>query len=114
MTKGKAITLKIIISNTETIKKVNLILLSAQLKFLNFNAKISILETSRNENTVVIRINTHVCVSHGPAIGATNGREVINNVFAGVFNPLNESVWVSSMLKIASRSAEKTAMRNPI
>jgi hypothetical protein len=113
MIKGKAITLKITISNTETIRKVNLSLLSAQVKFLNFNAKISILETSKNENTVVITISTQVCVSHEPTAGATNGNEVMNNVFAGVFKPLKESVCVSSMLKIASRSAENTAIMKP-
>ena len=56
--KGKAVSLNTINSNTDRIRKVNLILLSAQLKFLNFNAKISIRETISNENTIVIATNS--------------------------------------------------------
>ncbi len=40
-----------------------------------------------------------------------NGSEVMNNVFDGVFNPLNESLCVSSTLKIAKRRAAPTAIK---
>ena len=54
MIKGKAVSLNTAISNTDRIRKVNLILLSAHPKFLNFRAKISIRETINNENMMVI------------------------------------------------------------
>lgn len=34
-----------------------------------------------------------------------------NKVLAGVFRPMNELVWRSSILNLAKRNAENTAMR---
>ena len=47
---GSAASLNTANSNTAMRRNVNLILLSDQLKFLNFKAKRSILETSNSEN----------------------------------------------------------------
>src|SRR5687767_1302737 len=91
MIKGMAATCKVARSNTERIKKVNRNLLSAQEKFLNLRANISIGDTNRSENTMVIEIRTQSWYSHSPTDGGSSGRAVMNSVFAGVFSPMKES-----------------------
>ena len=108
--KGKAANCKIAISNTARARKVNLTLLSVQLKFLNFNANRSILETMSNEKTTVMTTRTTGLNTTSKMGDSKNGRDVIKNVFAGVGRPLKESDCVSSRLKIANRKAEQTAM----
>ncbi len=88
---GIAKNLRVINSNTEIAKKVNLALLSVQLKFLNFSAKIEIRDTSKKENTTVIAIKTMGWKSQSPTCSWISGNEVMKSVFAGVFNPLKES-----------------------
>src|SRR6478609_4119096 len=98
-------------SNTAKPIKVNLNLLRCQEKSLNLNAKIFTRETSNNEKTIVIKINTQSCWTKDPIEPERNGSDVINIELAGVFNPLKESCWVSSTLKIARRNAEQIAIK---
>ena len=100
-------------SNTESRRKVNLILFSFQLKFLNLSAKKSSLETMSKEKTSVIAISIQLWYNQPPTVFEIKGNDVIKSVLEGVFKPLKESVCVSSTLKIANRKAEKTAMMNP-
>src|SRR5688500_14078738 len=101
-------------SNTARSRKVNRILLSSHLKLLNLNAKNSIRDTSRNENSRVMATSIAGSYSQRPTWLYSKGSEVMKIVLAGVFNPRKESRCVSSTLKIASRKAENTAMVNPI
>jgi hypothetical protein len=65
---GIASTFRAISSNTETIRKVNLSLLSLHRKDLNFSAKNSIRDTSNKENTIVIVVNTQGVYNHVPTL----------------------------------------------
>ena len=57
MIKGSAAHCKMANNITDTTRNVNLILLSAHVKFLNFKAKSSILDTNSRENTTQIKAN---------------------------------------------------------
>ena len=96
----------------ESKRKMNFVLFSCQEKFLNLSAKSSIGETNRYEDSAIIAINTHCSLNQGAIQPVCRGNAVISNALAGVGNPLKESVCVSSMLKIAKRSAEKIAIEN--
>src|SRR5687768_10390337 len=56
--RGRAAKFNIANNNTLSPRKVNLTLLSDQLKFSNFKAKRSTLETNNSEKTTVIILNT--------------------------------------------------------
>ena len=100
-------------NNTDKAIKVNRILLSVQLKFLNLNAKNRMGDTMSHEKMMVIKINNQLWWSQTLAVPVNKGKEVINKVLEGVFNPLNESDCVSSTLKMARRKAAQTAIKNP-
>ena len=111
---GIAVIFRVTNSNTERMRKVNLILFSFHLKFLNFRANISIGDTSNSEKTRVIVTNSQSWYNQEPMVAGSNGNEVMKMVFAGVFRPINDSVCLVSILKMASLRAEKTAMLNPM
>ena len=78
-------------SNTEIARNVNLNLLSAQEKFLNFSANNSHGDISKNEKTnVMITRNRsiEIGISKGPS---RNTREVIKRALAGVGRPMKVS-----------------------
>ncbi len=70
--------------------------------------------TSNNENAIVTMIRVGVSKIHGANAGVTMASPDIKIAFAGVGNPLKESLWVSSRLKIANRKAEKVAIAKAI
>ena len=110
---GKAANCSAANSNTESKRKVNRILFEAQVKFLNFKAKRSILDTRRSEKMTVIAARTKGLKTKSKKVPSRNGSPVIKIAFAGVGNPLKASDWVSSRLKTASRMPEQTAIRIP-
>ena len=67
-------------------------------------------DTINNEKATVIDTSTQSWNSQASPPDS-NGKEVMKSVLAGVFRPLKESVWVSSTLNIAKRSAAKTAIK---
>ena len=99
-------------SNTDNARKVNRILLDAHVKSLNFSAKSSIRDTNNSEDKIVIIIRDTGVKRNEAAEKDMKGSPVINNALAGVGRPLNECVCVSSMLNLASLSAENTAISN--
>jgi hypothetical protein len=112
--RGSAANFNIANNNTLSARKVNLTLLSDQLKFSNFKAKRSILETSNREKTTVMILNTTGLKTTSSTGEFKKGSEVMKNVFAGVGRPLNECDCDSSRLKMAKRNAEQTAMSKAI
>jgi hypothetical protein len=110
MIKGSAAHCKNANNITDSTRKVNLILLSAQEKFLNFKANSSILETSKIEKTTQIRDNITGLYTTSKIGDFRNGSPVMKIAFAGVGNPLNESDWDSSRLNIANLRADATTI----
>jgi len=98
------------INNTPIKRKVNRILFSFQPKFLNFNAKSRIGATNSNEKVTVISTSDRVSKSQGANDVFTIAIPDIKSAFAGVGKPLKESLWVSSILKMANRNAENAAI----
>jgi hypothetical protein len=96
-------------SNTERIRKVNRILFSFQAKLLNLRANNGMPETSKYEEIATITHNIQGSKSAMAMLPVSSGSEVMKSAFAGVGNPLKESLCVSSILKIARRKAEKIA-----
>jgi len=111
---GNAPALRIINSNTDKARKVNLIWLFAHEKSLNFNANNSNGATNNNEKTMVIPVNTGVLKMTPLRDSGKKTNEVRNIAFAGVGTPINVSVCRVSTLNLANRNAEKTAIINAI
>lgn len=93
-------------------KKVKLILLSFQDRFLNFKENIGSSDTNRNEK---IKIKSSIIKtllfankkSFPPAMSDPQKK-----AFAGVGIPMKEEVCRVSILNLANRRAEKMAMKN--
>ncbi len=96
--------------NTDTARKVNLNLLFAQEKFLNFSEKSSMGDTINNEKITVIPVRTGVVNTIDRTESGKKTSEVMNMAFAGVGTPINKSVCRASTLNLANRNAEKTAI----
>ena len=111
---GNAPAFNRIIRNTDRARKVSLSLLLTHEKSLNFNAKSSKGATSSKENTIVIPVSTGVVKMIVLTDSGKKTNEVRNNAFAGVGTPINESVCRVSILNLASRKAEKTAIISAI
>ncbi len=110
MIKGSAANCKNANNNTDSTRKVNLILLSAHEKVLNFRANSSILDTSKIENTTHIKANITGLYTMSKIGDFRNGSPVMKIAFAGVGSPLNESDCDSSRLNIANLRAEPTTI----
>jgi len=88
------------------IKKINLILLSFQERFLNFSANIGSSETKRSDIIIVITNKTTGCkinvssASYLPC-SVISERAAIKSAFAGVGKPINDSACRESMLNFA-------------
>ena len=103
-------------------KNTNLTRLSLIFKFLNFNENIGNSETNNKDNTtdaLAIRIGTFSIL---PIISfkklgyfkVITGNEAQKIAFAGVGNPINDSLWRVSTLNFASRKPEKTGINNTV
>src|ERR1035437_3494902 len=101
------------------IKNINLILLSFQVRFLNFNANIGSSETKRSDIITVIRTKTTGCkinvsrISYLPC-SVISARAAIKSAFAGVGKPIKDSACRESMLNFANRRAEKTGINKDV
>lgn len=91
-------------------RKANRSLLFAHEKSLNFKAKSSKGVTKSNENTIVIPVNIGLVNTNALTDSGKKTNEVRNIAFAGVGNPINESVCLVSTLNLAKRNADKTAI----
>jgi len=105
-------------SNTAASRKVNRNWLPLHAKFLNFNAKSGSGETISPENRIVAE-NKTASPSHSGEEGRgkaviNEGIPQINNAWAGVGTPINESLWRASILNFARRMADKTVNARPI
>ena len=94
---------------------IYLILLLFQLRFLNFIENIGTSETSRYENNAISAMMRNQPAfkphSHSPPPVTSADQK---RAFAGVGKPIKVVVWRVSILNLAKRHAEKTAMRNAV
>jgi hypothetical protein len=114
MAKGNPADLKIAISNTAPIRKVNRTLLSAQVKFLNFNANSDKGETMSHENRTVMLCNVMAPNQASGKMAMSDGNPQIKSAWAGVGTPMNASLCRVSILNLANRMAAKTGNAKPI
>ena len=114
MIRGIAASLNTTKRSTARKRNRNLTLLSDQLKFLNFKANRSILDTNSREKATQIQANTTGLRTKSKKGASKSGNAVIKRAFAGVGNPLKESDCVSSRLKIAKRNADATAISKAV
>lgn len=97
------------------IKKMYLILLSAQLRFLNLSAKSGISATSKKENMSMKRKRKRAL-----NLGLTRNAcwPIIKlpqkSALAGVGSPMKLVVWRLSRLNLARRNALKAVMMNAV
>ncbi len=114
MAKGNPADLKIAMSNTAPIRKVNLTLLSGQVKFLNFNANSAMGETMSHENRMVMVSKVMAPNQASGKMAMSDGNPQMKSAWAGVGKPMNASLCRVSILNLASRMAAKTGNANPI
>ncbi len=110
-------------SKTQEIpRNKNRILFSFQLNVLNFSESKGSSATNKYDNRTDITIKNTV-LRNNDCIGKIliptrvdcwikiKGKEAINKAFAGVGNPINTSVCLSSLLNLARRNAENKGIK---
>lgn len=101
--------------NAESAMKTYRILLLFQSKDLNFSEKRGNSATIKYENTIITASRKNilpVSIASELLPDDMKASEQMNSAVAGVGTPINESVCRVSMLNLASRRAENTAMIN--
>ncbi len=114
MAKGNPADLKMAMSNTAPIRKVNLTLLSDQVKFLNFNANSGMGETMSHENKMVMVSKVMPPNQETGKMAMSDGNPQMKSACAGVGTPMNASLCRVSILNLANRTAAKTGSAKPI
>ena len=112
--KGIAEKLKINNSTIEATTKVTLNILTLVNKFLFdiFNEKKGILEISKNDIIIVIKIRLIWFSKNGKISVFIKGKEAISVPVIGVGRPIKLIFWFESILNLAKRYADRTGMIN--
>lgn len=113
--KGIAEKLKINNSTIEATTKVALNILTLVNKFLFFdifNEKKGILEISKSDITIAIKIRAIWFSKNGKISVSIKGKEAISIPVIGVGSPMKLVFWFESILNLAKRYAERTGIIN--